>query len=275
MELKELRDEIRKTDEEMAELFVRRMKAVADVAEYKKEHGLAIEDADQEARVISERSPLVKDEVLREYYVQFLKDTMAVSKRWQHRLMFGQKIAFCSAKDDTGAAAVECIFPDASAVDYPSYAEAYEAVVKGDCDAAVLPFEVSYQGEVAKVVDLMFEGDLYVNESLDYKSGDETTRYFVLSRANNKVSVKDSQSAFMIMFTVHDETGGLAKAINIISAYNFNMHIMRSRPMNDLPWHYYFYAEIVGDDASDNGKRMLHALKVVCPSVKVVGSYRI
>ena len=275
MELQELREEIKKTDEDISKLFVKRMELAAQIAEYKKEHGLAIEDPDQEARVISERSPLVEDEVLRGYYVQFLKDTMYVSKRWQHRLMFGQKIAFCPAEDDTATAAVESLFPDAAAVDYPNYDEAYAAVVNGECDAAVLPFELSYGGEVGRVLDLMFEGDLYVNEVLNYKNGDSTIRYAVLSRANNKAPYKGNASAFMIMFTVKDETGGLAKAINLVSAYNFNMRALRSRPMADLPWHYYFYAEVEGDDTTDNGKRMMNALKVACPMVKVVGRYKI
>lgn len=77
------------------------------------------------------------------------------------------------------------------------------------------------------------------------------------------------------MFTVKDETGGLAKAINIISAFSFNMRIMRSRPMRDLPWNYYFYAEAIGDDTSENGKRMINALKSSCPIVKVAGRYQI
>jgi chorismate mutase/prephenate dehydratase len=72
---------------------------------------------------------------------------------------------------------------------------------------------------------------------------------------------------------VKDEVGGLAKAINLISAYNFNMRVLRSRPMHDLPWHYYFYAELEGNDNSENGQRMLNALKGVCPIMKVVGRY--
>ena len=66
---------------------------------------------------------------------------------------------------------------------------------------------------------------------------------------------------------------GLAKAINLISAYNFNMRVLRSRPMHNLPWHYYFYAELEGNDNSENGQRMLNTLKGVCPMMKVVGRY--
>ena len=70
-----------------------------------------------------------------------------------------------------------------------------------------------------------------------------------------------------------DEAGGLAKAVNIISAYNFNMRVLRSRPMKGLSWHYYFYVEAEGDDASENGQKMIAALRGACPMVRVVGRY--
>ena len=75
------------------------------------------------------------------------------------------------------------------------------------------------------------------------------------------------------MFTVKDEAGGLAKAVNVISAHNFNMRVLRSRPMKNLPWHYYFYAEVEGDDRSAEGRGMISALRGVCPSLKVAGHY--
>lgn len=272
-DLQELREEIRDVDEEMAKLFVRRMEAARGIADYKKEHGLAIEDLEQERRVIESRGPLVEDDELRPYYVQFLHGLMRVSKRWQHRLMYGQRIAYCPAKDENAAEAAATMFPDADPVECGSYAEAYEMVEKSECDSALLPFEVSYFGEVGKVLDLLFEGSLHVNDVCEITAGGETTRYLAVSRADNKL--QDPGTAFLIMFTVKDETGGLAKAINVISAYGFNMRIMRSRPMKDLPWHYYFYAEVIGNDLSENGIRMINALKAACPSVKVAGRYAI
>jgi len=100
-----------------------------------------------------------------------------------------------------------------------------------------------------------------------------TTRFAVFSRVEYPFVNKREKSAFLLLFTVKDEVGGLAKAINLISAYNFNMRVLRSRPMRDLPWHYYFYAEVEGNDSSENGQRMLSALGGVCPMVKVAGRY--
>lgn len=91
MELQEIRDEIRQIDEEMAELFCRRMEAVRKVAAYKNRRGLPILDREQEARVIDGRSALIKDPELRPFYIEFLKDVMKVSKHWQQYLIQGKR----------------------------------------------------------------------------------------------------------------------------------------------------------------------------------------
>ena len=83
MELHEIREEIRQIDEEMAELFVRRMEAVRKVAAYKNQRGLPVLDREQEARVIEGRSSLIKNPELRPFYREFLQETMDISKRWQ------------------------------------------------------------------------------------------------------------------------------------------------------------------------------------------------
>ena len=83
MELHEIREEIRQIDEEMAELFVRRMEAVRKVAAYKNQRGLPVRDREQESRVIQGRSALIKDPELQPFYREFLQETMDISKRWQ------------------------------------------------------------------------------------------------------------------------------------------------------------------------------------------------
>ncbi len=357
MDLQESREVIRQVDEEMAKLFVKRMEAVRSIAAYKKERGIPIEDKDQEARVIKGRSVLVEDSELRSFYVNFLQDTMDVSKRWQHYLMKGLKVAYSGVEGAFAHIAAGRIFPDGELASYASFESAYEAVEKGECDVAVLPIENSFAGEVGQVLDLMFSGDLYVNGVYDLsinqnllglpgtsvsgirtvyshpqaisqcrsyirkhgfdavsmantalaaqkvaQDGDcsaaaiaseetadlyglqildhdineskvNTTRFAVFSRVENRMPIKKDAGAFLLLFTVKDEAGGLAKAVNVISAYNFNMRVLRSRPMKDLPWHYYFYAEVEGDDSSENGKRMISALRGTCPGLKVVGRY--
>ena len=86
-ELNESRETIRAIDIQMASLFVKRMEAVRDIAQYKFERDLPIEDKEQEARIQEERSAQIEDVRLRPFYVEFLQNAMDVSKSWQRCLI--------------------------------------------------------------------------------------------------------------------------------------------------------------------------------------------
>lgn len=351
--LNEARDEIRRVDKEMAKLFEERMQAAKKVAEYKKEHGLPVLDAKQEAAVIERNSALIKNGDILPYYKDFIKNMMDISKQYQHALLDGVKIAINGEEGAFAHVAAKRIFPDAEAIFYKSFADAYEAVQKGECESAVIPIENSFAGEVGQVMDIMFQGDLYITgvytlpisqnllgvqgarvadikevishpqalmqcgeyikergfektpfastsaaahevakrgdkkiaaianrETADIygltvldhdinESAQNTTKFAVFSRKENKERGK----MFILMFTVNDAAGTLAKAISVISSHGFNMKALRSRPVKDAAWQYYFYVEAEGDDSSDKGREMLRELANVCEKLKVVGRY--
>ena len=161
--LDEARLIINEVDAKMAELFVKRMQAAEMVAEHKKKHGLKILDAAREEEVIRRNSEYIEDAELREFYVNFLKNTMAVSRSYQDRLMEGMRVAYSGTEGAFAHIAASRRFPTARKISYKTFEEAYGAVVNGECDAAVLPIENSSNGEVGEVSDLMFSGPLYIN----------------------------------------------------------------------------------------------------------------
>lgn len=355
--LQQARLEINEVDKEMAALFERRMRAAKVIAEYKKERGLQIYDAQRERAVIDNNSAYISDGDIRSYYVRFLGDVMAVSKRYQESVISGVKIAYSGVEGAYADIAAKRIFPYGRQISYPDFRAAYEAVVSGECECCVLPLENSYAGEVGAVMDMLFQGSLYVNgiyslrivhnllgvdgadiksikkvvshpqalaqcagyirkygwETVDYantakaakevkESGDKslaaiassetarlydldildhdinesaenTTRFAVLSRAGNKRVSTTGDSRFMLMFTVKNEAGALAQALNVLSSYGFNMRALRSRPMKDLAWEYYFYIEAEGDETGQNGSDMLRHLALHCDMLKVVGHF--
>lgn len=81
------REEIDRIDREMADLFCRRMRAVQDVAEYKKSQGLPVLDAAREREVIERNAACIENEALRPYYIRHLKATMALSRAYQQSLL--------------------------------------------------------------------------------------------------------------------------------------------------------------------------------------------
>lgn len=154
---------INKIDKEMAQLFEQRMDAVKIVADYKKENGIPIDDFSREEEIIKTNSALIKNDDYRSYYVNFLRENISLSKKMQHKLLDGMKVAFSGVEGAFANIAAQKIFSDAICVPYGDFKLAYNAVVSGECDCALLPLENSHNGDVAKVLDLAFFGDLYVN----------------------------------------------------------------------------------------------------------------
>ncbi len=165
--LQNARETINKIDREMAELFVKRMEAAKQVAEYKRTHGLQITDPAREEEVIARNSEYVEDYELRSYYVNFLRNNIELSKNLQHRMLDGMRVAYSGVEGAFANIAALRAFPDAVAVPYHDFRAAYEAVEKGECDCAMLPVENSSNGDVGIVMDLAFSGSLYINGIYD------------------------------------------------------------------------------------------------------------
>ena len=161
--LEEARKIINEVDAEMAALFVKRMRAAELVYEHKKEFGLPILDPKREEAVMERNSALVEDEVLKGYYMDYLKHVMSVSRAYQYRMQSGLKVAYSGVEGAFAHIAAGRVFPEGNRVSYRDFKAAYDAVVRGECDVAVLPIENSYAGEVGQTIDLIFSGGLFIN----------------------------------------------------------------------------------------------------------------
>ncbi len=100
-----------------------------------------------------------------------------------------------------------------------------------------------------------------------------TTRFAVMTRAENPLSLKGKSLCSLLLFTVKHEAGALAKALDIIGLHGFNMGVLRSRPTKGKKWQYYFYAELEGDVRTPAGEDMLRMLGRFCDCLKHVGTY--
>lgn len=358
-ELEIARKKINEIDAEMAHLFEQRMKACEAIAAYKKDHGLSIRDSAREADLIESSRKNIQDANIESYYVQFLKDTISISCKYQSRIINGMRVAYSGVEGAFAHIAAKKMFPEAELIPCPSFTDAYHAVENGEFDCTVLPIENSYAGEVGTVMDLIFSGDLYLNQVVDLSirhnliankgatmdtiktvvshpqalhqcsgfiqkhnlqtenysntaaaakyvldSGDltiaaitseetaeifdleilesgindvqnNTTRFAALSRVQNKpksTGVREDEN-FILVFTVQNKAGALAQTLNIIGAHGFNMRSLRSRPMKDLQWNYFFYIEAEGNINNENGQSMLRELSALCARLKLVGTF--
>lgn len=360
-ELEIARKEINEADKEIARLFEKRMHACSLVAKYKKEHGLSILDSSRENEVIKNNSQLIEDKIIKEYYVEFLKNTMQISRSYQARLNEGLRVAYSGVEGAFAYIAAKRMYPEATLVAYPDFESAYKSTENGECDVSVLPMENSFAGDVSTVMNLLFSGSLYVNQVLDLEvnhclmacegasldtitrvmshpqalaqcegyihshnfeqisaqntavaakhvkemgdptigaiASDETAKIFGLNIIESKINEsrtnttrfaafsrtlnlfendgkRHSNEHFMLVFTVKNEAGALAKTIDIIGAHRYNMRNLRSRPMKELLWSYYFYVEADGNINTESGKDMLRELGATCDRLKLVGTYK-
>ena len=161
--LEKARKIINEVDLEMAQLFVKRMRAAELVCEHKKEFGLPILDPKREEEVIEKNSALIEDENLKGYYIDYLKKVMSLSRAYQQRMQRGINVAYSGVEGAFAHIAAGRIFPNGNRVSMGDFKAAYDSVVNGECDIAVLPIENSYAGEVGQTIDLIFSGELFIN----------------------------------------------------------------------------------------------------------------
>ena len=167
--LNEAREVINDVDAQMAELFVRRMRAAESIYAHKKEHGLPILDRTREKDVVEKNIALIGDDTLRGYYVSFLENLMAASRAYQYRLQNGLNVAYSGVEGAFAHIAAGKIFPESTCLPCRDFQAAYDSVVTGESDVAVLPIENSYAGEVGQTIDCIFDGDLSINGIYELK----------------------------------------------------------------------------------------------------------
>ena len=122
--LEEEREKISEIDRKMAELFLRRMESVREIALYKQERGLPVYDPAREQQIIARNGSLIDDELLRGYYLSFYENILGVSKKYQHRLNEGIRVAYSGVQGAFADIAARKIFPGAECVGFDGFVDA-------------------------------------------------------------------------------------------------------------------------------------------------------
>ena len=86
-ELENLRERIDTIDKELIALFEERMNVVNDIAEYKINNNLPILNQNREDIVISKVKAIVKNNDYTDSAIDFIKDIMEISKKFQQKLI--------------------------------------------------------------------------------------------------------------------------------------------------------------------------------------------
>ncbi len=211
------RERINKIDKQMAKLFEERMLAAEDVADYKKQNGLPIYDASREEIIIQNNSAYINKDEIKNYYVNFLRDVMKISRNYQSSILNGMKVAYSGVEGAFAHIAAGKIFPDSSRISFPSFTAAYNSVINGECDCAVLPMENSTAGEVGQVIDLIFGGSLFING------------IYELSVSQNLLGVKGTKISDVKKVVSHIQA--LEQCDNYIKSHNMQAQMCENTAM--------------------------------------------
>lgn len=176
LDIKELREEINKTDEEIVALFKKRMDIASSVAKYKKERGLPVLDAARERELLEKISNLAGEEL--DGYARTLYRTMLdISRAHQYTKLRGSSLCYdeiqkaleitppifptrarvaCQGVEGAySQIAAEKLFELPTISYYQSFDAVFSAIERGECSYGVLPIENSTAGSVKKVYELM------------------------------------------------------------------------------------------------------------------------
>ena len=202
MELKDIRNEIDSIDNEIIELYKKRMSCSQAVAKYKLENGIEIFNSEREKQILDsvEQKAGVYGKSARLLYFSIMElsralqhDVLGSGTELKNRINSAQKtipfddpdirIACFGAEGAYSHKAARRIFPGHQPVFYSPFKEVFEAVLNGQADFGVIPIENSSAGSVTAVYDLMLKyrfsiaaaADIKVDHCLAAKPGTDIT----------------------------------------------------------------------------------------------------
>ena len=181
-DLQECRRKIDEIDNQMVELFEKRMKVCEEVAEYKIRTGKKVLDPEREHAKLEEIRKKAHGEFNELGAQELFQQIMAISRKRQYQLLteYGPKeeenfqmveqlprnnvtVVFQGVEGAYGYGAMRAYFQeDIESYHVKLFRDAMEEVATGRADYAVLPIENSTAGIVADIYDLLTEYNLFI-----------------------------------------------------------------------------------------------------------------
>lgn len=190
MDLSYYREQIDQIDDELIQLFARRMETAAQIAQWKRQAGKPVMDAGRErAKLLDvmEKCP----EEFKDYAVSLYSLLFELSRSYQHRILDSSsalteqitaaientdplfpKTATVACQGVEGAysqLACEKLFRLPDIFYFNSFDAVFSAIEKGLCRYGIIPLENSTAGSVNKVYDLMMRHNFRIVRSVRLK----------------------------------------------------------------------------------------------------------
>lgn len=167
--LQEARQNIDEIDKELAKLFEKRMEAVVQVANYKKEHNMPVLDTTREAQVIAKNEARIQEKSLKEDFGQWIQCLMDLSKKRQREMLSINTVAYCGIEGAFAHSVTTKLFPQATQLSCSSFDQVFENVLSQKAQYGVLPLENTNSGLVGEVLDGLMQYPVYIHQVADIK----------------------------------------------------------------------------------------------------------
>ena len=190
MDLSQYREQIDQIDDELIQLFARRMETAAQFAQWKRQAGKPVMDAGRERAKLLDVMGKCPDE-FKDYAVSLYSLLFELSRSYQHRILDSSsalteqisaaiahtaplfpKTASVACQGVEGAysqLACEKLFRLPNIFYFNSFDAVFSAIEKGLCRYGIIPLENSTAGSVNKVYDLMMRHNFRIVRSVRLK----------------------------------------------------------------------------------------------------------
>jgi prephenate dehydratase len=117
--------------------------------------------------------------------------------------------------------------------------------------------------------------DIYGGLVLKNGVEDDPANYtrFVLVRDGVGDFYPEGLQKLSLCCEVENRAGALARVLAAVASAGGNLCLLQPRPVQGRPWRYYFFFDVILDDAGSTG-RLLDQLPGLCREFKVLGRYR-
>ena len=190
MDLSQYREQIDQIDDELIQLFARRMETAAQIAQWKRQAGKPVMDAGRERAKLLDVMGKCPDE-FKDYAVSLYSLLFELSRSYQHRIL--DSSSALTEQITTAIESTDKVFPQTAMVAcqgvegaysqlaceklfrlpnifyFNSFDAVFSAIEKGLCRYGIIPLENSTAGSVNKVYDLMMRHNFRIVRSVRLK----------------------------------------------------------------------------------------------------------
>ena len=280
--LNEIRVDIDQVDEEMRDLFVRRMRLAEEVAQAKARSEDAIFKPDREKLILERRSEGIPDQLIQEYRA-FLKRIMEVSRKYQYGRTLELRncfpFAYQTEKKHPHRIAVlrEQLYlygygSKDLAVICRTWDEIAERICSGDTEAGFGVIEKIGSGVSDELNSMLLRRHLYIQRSEILTDCQEK---FKLVFFGKELTALKEHNRVKLVFVTHNRSGALSSILTMIADYGVNLTEIHSIPYRTgEDWNYRFFVELNANLLHKETQALLFQLFCETQEMQVLGSYR-